>query len=219
MTFHDSLKIALRTTSDSGEPNSATIESLDRMGAFEGKPALRFIIATAIKNGTFRTFQQQNGLSIHTREIIERFITHTGFQQRMVNGIFEAYADALGWCRSDQEPPQPEITPLPSGQQLNAHLTTLLSIDREKEAYRGATIRNPAITASDPRGIRLTATLHRTSPMGSAAMHYALQSATGTVITTGQCALLAVTSPSVLPVSADIACNPHEVAGITLFLC
>ena len=217
MNFSHLLKIALHTSSSSGEITAATLEELDRAGAFCGKPALRFIFSTALRNGTFRAFRSLDGLSEETRQIVERFIAHTGFQQRITASLFEAYADCLGWSHAASEPPQPATSVL-SGTELINHLNSILTIDREKEPYRGATIEHPAITAADSRGIRLTATLRRTDRMGSASMHYALRSAAGTIIATGQCALLTVTSPSSLPVAADIPCNPHSVRAITLFI-
>lgn len=113
MTFEQFLRVALQGSNPYGAFNDETIKRLDRLGAFAGKPALRFIATTAVKSGAMHTVLSAGGWNETSRNEIERFIAHTGFRDTLVIGLFEAYVECLG--RDDRRNlPSPASTTSPT---------------------------------------------------------------------------------------------------------
>jgi|GEM_PF-4652777 len=211
-TFAQFLKIAL---AGNDFPEADIIPKLDRIGAFAGKPAVRFILTTAIKNGTLSLFASHGGHSPATDAIVERFIAHTGIRPRLARGVFDSYAEALGWERR-AVPPSEEA----DGEKVDAASPTdiRITVNREKEPHRGITVKDAAAAPIAPHTIRITATLHRTSPLGSAMLGYALRNRDGVLTATGTVATATALSPSVFPVSTIVHTSPDAPAEIELFI-
>lgn len=211
------LKIALATTPRQNGITLATIHKLDDMGAFAGHPALRFIMTTATRNGTFSRFAACGEWNADAGAEIERLVAHTGFRPNLVDLVFSAYAEAMQWIpdnatrHGDCIASEPEIP----WQQRSQYAPPAVGINREKEPYRGITIENAATKIVDTGKIMLTATLRRTAPLGSGILGYALADADGTLMSSGVITAMTVTSPSVVPVTATIT-SPRPPASITL---
>lgn len=218
MTFAESLQIALTETG--GDFNTQTLQNLEQLGAFAGKPALRFIVSTAIKNGTFAQFATYDAWNAESHLCMERFIAHTGFQPRIAMGIFEAYASCLNWANSPNSAngPSQSIAVARTETDLVTHLNNHIEINREKEPHRGVTVEMPCVADTSARTIKLTATLKRTHPLCSATLNYALRTDDGTIITTGIAAVMTATAPSILPISVDLRCNIQHLDSILLYI-
>ncbi len=168
---------------------SNLIENLDNIGAFRGRPAYRYIMAAMQRTQLIEKLNDQISTVNEKRTLIERFITHTGFQPRLVYALTEALSSALGFTdyptieQSTHHHANPHSL---TTKDTLTHLNTLFLINRETEPFRGITIINPTITEiihptqTTPGGIKLTVTLKRTKNSGSASLHYAVYTANTT---------------------------------------
>lgn len=168
---------------------SNLIENLDNIGAFRGRPAYRYIMAAMQRTQLIEKLNDQISTVNEKRTLIERFITHTGFQPRLVYALTEALSSALGFTdyptieQSTHHHANPHSL---TSKDTLTHLNTLFLINRETEPFRGITIINPTITEiihptqTTPGGIKLTVTLKRTKNSGSASLHYAVYTANTT---------------------------------------
>ncbi len=217
------LKIVIATTPHQNTIPLATINKLDDMGAFSGHPAMRFIMTTAVRNGAFSRFAACGAWNSDAKAEIERLIAHTGFQPNLTNLVFSAYAEAMQWIPANAQKLQESIVSEPQGiyrtpnrQHHTQSSPPTISINREKEPYRGITIENATTSVIASNKISLAATLRRTAPLGSGKLGYALTDANGNLIASGIITTMTVTSPSVVPVTATIASNG---APATITLC
>ena len=168
---------------------SNLIENLDNIGAFRGRPAYRYIMAAMQRTQLIEKLNDQISTVNEKRTLIERFITHTGFQPRLVYALTEALSSALGltdYPTIEQSTPHHAHPHSLTTKDTLTHLNTLFLINRETEPFRGITIINPTITEiihptqTTPGGIKLTVTLKRTKNSGSASLHYAVYTANTT---------------------------------------
>ena len=211
-TLPQLLKIAFAVSPDKSDITLDTLRRLDDTGAFAGKPALRFIMTTAVRNGAFSRFAACGAWNADAQTEIERFIAHTGFQPNLTRLVFSAYAESMQWLPADASQPDGLIASEPQGfyaaQNQPSSLQSTppaISINREKEPYRGITIENANARVIESGRIVLNATVRRTSPLGSGNLGYSLTDANGNLLTSGIIATITATSPSVVPLTATIA--------------
>lgn len=230
MTFDQLLAIALTGSDPYGKFDLGTISRLDRLGAFNGLPALRFIATTAVKSGITDTLFHSEEIDGSVRHEIERFIAHTGFRDHLATGFFDAYTGCLARFRQ-RLPPIPSISALhptpPEGHidsiaaepQKNYPATAIarpycaspepatspvIAIDRKCEQVCGATIDNAVFDNEDiaPGMTVLHVTLRRIYPIGSGTLHYTFHDHCGAIVASGIAATMTVSTPS--PLTARI---------------
>lgn len=220
MDFSQHLRIALHSRQGVQPLDEAALLQLDEAGAFAGRPALRFIVLTAMRGGALQQFLTQGEWNDASREIVERFIAHTGFVPSLAEGVFRAYADACGWKMPAAGARQPadsmQLASEPAavygaataaeayGNDELSAVRGAMTVDREKEAARGVTVENFNVVSAAGSHVRCTVTLRRLSPMGSGTLTCAVTDALGALVHTATLAVLTVTSPSVMPVSFSI---------------
>lgn len=219
------IRMALAASPARHRLDADTLHRLDEMEAFTGQPALRFILATALRNGTLDRFAACGEWNDAAHAEISRLIAHTGLQPHLVENAFDAYARAMKWVphMPGSQRAYASEPPITYGEDTDQTPGTAPSgihiiINREKEPYRGITAENPAVADATPAKITVTATLRRTSAFGSGALCYALRDANGTLISSGNLATMNVTAPSILPVTASIPVHGIP-ATLTLYIC
>lgn len=192
MTFAQMLQAILQNTPTMQNPSALKLPEnltsrLENIGAFRGKPAYRYILTAILRTNLTEILTDKHAPAEETRHSIERFITHTGFQPQLVYAITEAIASASGlteYPTFQKSPSNTRHQQSLTSHEIITHLNTILHINRETEAARGVALVNPAITAitqptsTTSAAIKLTATLKRTRPDGSANLHYALYATT-----------------------------------------
>jgi len=235
MDFAQHLRIALFDGGNGIRPFDAdALQRLDEASAFVGRPAVRFIVSTAVRSGIFERWAEMPGWCDAARMELERFVAHTGFEVLLVEGIFSAYAEVLGWgalqpCDDDWhsvcEPRagygnrvgmQVDMATEVTGTDVLAAYNAAINVDREKEAARGVTLEAPCAVEAGARYVRITAVLRRLRPMGSASLRCTVMAEGGIVSRTFVVEVLTVASPSVLPVAFDVPRTASLPSAITL---
>lgn len=217
MNFTQTLTIALAGSSPQGKFSADTIARLDKLGAFNGKPALRFIASTAMKSGITDSLLHAGGWNHSSRCEAERFIAHTGFRETLAMGFLDAYATCLTPHRqhaSESSPADGHHSPAPHGNSgtddTNLEEYSTINVDRRHEPECGIAVAHAAFnteTATDTQRL-LRVTLHRTAPMGSGALHCSLHNARDTTAISIIAATMTVANPSPLTVNIPI---PDEI--------
>lgn len=241
MNFEHLLAIALTGSNPPGKFSTDTIARLDRLGAFNGRPALRFIAITAMRSGITDHLHSAGACNTALRHETDRFIAHTGFKETLANGFFDAYvrcinrlmqpapcpdtppvASSHGKSNIAEEPyagysrcPEPSgIDPEPCGTSLPA-----ISINRDSESECGVTIEHASVnncSAASP--MLLNVTLTRTAPMGSGTLHYSFHNACGAAVTSGIAATMTISTPSPHNISIPFPATIPLPAGVILTL-
>ncbi len=122
---------------------SNLIENLDNIGAFRGRPAYRYIMAAMQRTQLIEKLNDQISTVNEKRTLIERFITHTGFQPRLVYALTEALSSALGFTdyptieQSTHHHAHPHSL---TTKDTLTHLNTLFLINRETEPDRKSVV-------------------------------------------------------------------------------
>lgn len=192
------------------------VDRLDAAGAFAGRPALRFIVVTASRGGALSRFASAGEWNDAAVDEMRRFMAHTGFRETLVEGVFAAYAEALGWdvpsgevAISEAAEPAPaalnvgDFARSAGARELEA-VNAAIVIDREKEQARGVTVEScRAVEVSGSR-VKCMVSLRRLSAMGSAVLTCAVTDAAGNPVHADTLTTLTVTSPSVMTLSFAI---------------
>lgn len=234
MTFEQLLAVALKNSNPSVSFTMETISRLDRLGAFNGKPALRFIAVTAVKSGTAERLSASAGWDETACREVRRFIAHTGFNQRLATGFFDAYATCLGWNSTDTTPcckskaetissmtAHEEACPYgnnPLAHSANATNQSIVSatvtIDRRAEAVCGLTI-NTVDLKDSGKSLKARIVIERILPMGSGVLYYTVYDISRIPIISGIAATITVATPSPFIAKIEIPIDFQCAGSIT----
>lgn len=213
--FRQYLSVAMGGVSARGRFTVETIGKLDAMGAFNGMPALRFMAVTAVKSGCFDRMRDAGGWNEMSRGEMRRFVAHTGFDERMLMGLFHAYADCLGWnsvsCRRFADDvagkecaalPVAEVDPVA----LLGASDLVVKVYCGSEPECGLSV--ASVRISDVDGERLAAIdVRRMQPMGSGSVNYSVYDLCGAMIEGGVAAVVTVSTPCPLTVTVPLRCR------------